>query len=91
MLIDVEAERLMIEKVPVGGVFTHYKGLKYQILSLGRHTESEDLHVVYKALYFDPDFGEGAIWIRPLSMFLEKVEVEGTLVPRFSRVFDEKS
>ena len=86
MLIDVDSERLMIQKVPIGGIFTHYKGLKYEILSIGRHTEREDLHVVYKALYFDPNFGEGAIWIRPLSMFLEMVEVGGTLVPRFLRV-----
>jgi len=86
MLIDVDSERLMMKKVPIGGVFTHYKGLKYEILSIGRHTEREDLHVVYKALYSDAEFGEGAIWIRPLSMFLERVEVDGKNVPRFSMV-----
>lgn len=86
MLIDVDAERLMMQKVPIGGIFTHYKGLKYEILSVGRHTEREDLHVVYKALYSHPEFGDGAIWIRPLSMFLETVEISGTLVPRFSKV-----
>jgi hypothetical protein len=86
MLIDVDSEGLMIEKVPIGAVFVHYKGLKYEILCIGRHTEREHLHVVYKALYTDSEFGEGAIWIRPLSMFLERVEVDGELIPRFQRI-----
>ena len=89
MLISIENERLMLEKVPVGAIFIHYKGLKYQVLSVGRHTETEDLHVVYKALYSDPNFGDGAIWIRPLTLFLEMVEIQGALVPRFSRFFND--
>ncbi len=37
--------------------------------------------VVYKALY-----GEGQIWVRPLKMFIEEVEVEGKKVPRFEYI-----
>ncbi|MNR65534.1 hypothetical protein D3C85_1886120 [compost metagenome] len=35
----------------------------------------------YQALY-----GEFGLWVRPLSMFLESVEVDGEQVPRFALV-----
>jgi len=38
--------------------------------------------VVYRALY-SGDFPEGQLWVRPKSMFLEEVEVNGKKVPRF--------
>ncbi|MNU09560.1 hypothetical protein D3C72_2562000 [compost metagenome] len=37
--------------------------------------------VFYQALY-----GEFGLWVRPLSMFLESVEVDGEQVPRFALV-----
>lgn len=86
MLIDRESESLMMEQVPVGSQFLHYKGMRYVILSIGRHSESEDLHVVYQALYADEEFGDGAIWIRPLGMFLQTIEIEGKTIPRFTRI-----
>jgi len=86
MLIDRESESLMIEQVPIGSKFQHYKGMRYVILSIGRHSESEDLHVVYQALYEDEEFGDGAIWIRPLAMFLQNIQLEGKTIPRFIRI-----
>ena len=35
--------------------------------------------VVYKALY-----GDEEIWVKPLSVWDEKVEVDGKIVPRFT-------
>ncbi|ALS97540.1 DUF1653 domain-containing protein [Lacimicrobium alkaliphilum] len=61
------------------GRYRHYKGNDYQVLGVARHSEDETEFVVYRPLY-----GEGALWIRPLSMFTEEVEVEGKLVPRFA-------
>jgi len=86
MIIHHELEEVMIQKVPVGSVFEHYRGMRYEILSIGRHSESEDLHVVYQALYSDPVFGDRAIWIRPLAMFLEEIELNGKKTQRFRRV-----
>ena len=42
--------------------------------------------VVYKALYDTPDFGYGAIWVRPLAMFEETIVVDGVAVKRFEKV-----
>jgi len=39
--------------------------------------------VVYEALYENP---EGKLWVRPLKMFIEEVEVNGKKVPRFEYI-----
>ncbi|MBB1485202.1 DUF1653 domain-containing protein [Oceanospirillum sediminis] len=63
----------------VPGIYQHYKGPEYQVLAVARHSETEEEHVVYRALY-----GERGLWIRPLSMFTERVEINGEAVPRFA-------
>ncbi|HHZ19271.1 MAG TPA: DUF1653 domain-containing protein [Firmicutes bacterium] len=60
------------------GRYQHYKGNLYQVLGLAKHSETLEEYVVYQALY-----GEKQLWIRPKDMFLESVEVDGKLVPRF--------
>ncbi len=51
------------------------------VLHLAKHSETEEEMVVYQALY-----GERGIWVRPLNMFLEKVEVGGKSVDRFEEI-----
>ncbi|WP_438854951.1 DUF1653 domain-containing protein [Agromyces sp. M3QZ16-3] len=63
------------------GTYEHYKGARYEVLTLARHSETEEWVVVYRQLY--GDFG---VWVRPAGMFAEQVEVDGRLVPRFRRV-----
>jgi hypothetical protein len=65
------------------GVYQHYKGNMYEVYMTARHSETEEWIVVYKALY-----GEQGMWVRPYEMFVEELEVEGTLVPRFQKVED---
>jgi len=60
------------------GRYRHYKGKEYQVLGCARHTETEEEFVVYRALY-----GEGGLWVRPKSMFLEPVVIDATAMPRF--------
>ena len=60
------------------GLYKHFKGNDYQVLGLARNSETLDYMVIYKALY--GDFGT---WVRPISMFLEKVMFEGEEIPRF--------
>ena len=61
------------------GKYRHFKGNEYEVIAIGKNSENpEELLVVYKALY-----GEGDIWVRPLSMWCETVKVGDKTVPRF--------
>lgn len=55
-----------------GEVWKHFKGTRYRILAVGKHTESEEPMVVYQ----DADDSEAPVWIRPLDMFMH-MDVEG--------------
>ncbi|MBB6287854.1 MULTISPECIES: DUF1653 domain-containing protein [unclassified Pseudomonas] len=68
------------------GLYQHYKGPQYRVFSVARHSETEEEVVFYQALYGDYGF-----WVRPVSMFLETVEVDGEQVPRFALVQAEPS
>lgn len=68
------------------GRYRHYKGGEYEVLGVGHHSETLESLVVYRALYESPDFGQDALWVRPLSMFVETVTVEGKSVPRFQKI-----
>lgn len=68
---------------PVPGIYRHYKGALYEVVGVARHSETEESVVVYRALY-----GEYGLWVRPLGMFIETVEISGdsgaVLQPRFA-------
>ena len=66
------------------GIYRHYKGNSYHVLGVAKHSETEEDLVVYRALY-----GEWGLWVRPLEMFSENVEVEGKLVSRFTLIQPE--
>ncbi len=61
------------------GIYRHFKGNKYQLLDIAKHSETLDEMVVYKALY-----GDGGVWVRPAAMWDEEVEFEGKKVKRFT-------
>ncbi len=61
------------------GRYRHYKGKFYEVLGVARHSETEESLVVYRPLY-----GEKELWVRPLEMFEETVEVNGARESRFS-------
>lgn len=66
---------------PTPGLYRHYKGGEYRVIGTARHSESEELLVVYRCRY-DND----SLWVRPLAMFMETVSVEREEVPRFRLV-----
>ncbi|PAU66386.1 TonB box-like protein [Pseudomonas sp. PIC25] len=68
------------------GLYRHYKGPEYRVFGVARHSETEEELVVYQALY-----GEYGLWVRPLRMFTETVEVDGESVPRFALIKAEKT
>ena len=61
------------------GIYRHFKGNRYQVIDLARHSETEEWMVVYRALY-----GERGLWVRPASMWLETVARDGQSFQRFT-------
>jgi hypothetical protein len=68
------------------GLYRHYKGPEYRVFGVAQHSETEQPMVVYQALY-----GEFGLWVRPLEMFCESVEVDGEMVPRFALIQSENA
>lgn len=50
-------------------VYRHFKGDCYLVEELARHSETSEEYVVYRKLY-----GDGGLWVRPLSMFMSEVD-----------------
>lgn len=68
----------MVNKSLKLGEYEHYKKKRYRVLGTAQHSETLEWLVVYQKLYDD-----GGLWVRPLAMFVEDVEVDGEKVPRF--------
>ena len=60
------------------GRYRHYKGNHYVVLGVASHSETLEKLVVYRA-----DYGDRGLWVRPLAMFLETVEISGEPKARF--------
>lgn len=69
---------------PLPGLYRHYKGGQYQVLGTARHSENDELLVVYRCLY-----DNNSLWVRPLTMFMESVEQDGRQEPRFQRIGED--
>ncbi len=78
-------------KYPAAGVYEHYKSTHdsrryYQVIGFAKHTETGEVLAVYVPLYVIPEHKGLRLQVRPLDMFMEEVEVNGKLVPRFRYV-----
>lgn len=61
------------------GTYAHYKGARYEVLGVVRHSETREPLVLYRPLY-----GDHGLWVRPFAMFTESLMVGGLLRPRFA-------
>lgn len=69
------------------GIYKHTKsGLLYQVLGVAVDTETTQALVVYKPLY-SHELGY-ELFVRPYDMFVESVELDGSVVPRFEFIKD---
>ena len=66
------------------GRYRHFKGKEYEVLSVARHSATEEEYVVYRQLY-----GEHSLWVRPASMWNEMVNRDGKTQRRFTYVGEE--
>lgn len=69
--------------IEIGSLYHHYRNpdQHYKIIEIGLNESDEEPMVIYKALY-----GDGITWIRSYNVWSEKVEYNGILVNRFSKV-----
>lgn len=58
-----------MRELKVGGVYRHFKGNFYRVEGTAIDSETQQTLVLYRPLY-----GEGALWARPLEMFLSEVD-----------------
>lgn len=58
----------IMQEIEVGKVYKHYKGNIYKIIALGKHSENCEEMVVYQSIK------DGAVWIRPKSMWNDKID-----------------
>jgi len=63
------------------GIYKHFKGNLYEVVAVAKHSETLEDMVVYKALY-----GDGDVWVRPLSMWDDVVERDGNKFKRFELI-----
>lgn len=49
------------------GLYTHFKGGKYRLISVGRHSETNEKVIIYQS------FATGEVWVRPLESWTSTV------------------
>ncbi len=60
-----------MREIVKNAIYKHFKGDYYLVLDIAKSSETEEEYVVYRALY-----GNNELWIRPVDMFLSKVDHE---------------
>ncbi len=73
----------MKQDYPPSGVYKHYKGGFYEVIGIGKHSETHEVMVIYKDVH-----SEKKIWVRPMEMWFDEVLVGGVSVFRFVKISD---
>ena len=58
-----------MQTIQIGRIYRHFKGDYYLVEAVAKDSETNTDMVIYRKLY-----GDGGLWVRPLSMFLSKVD-----------------
>ncbi len=62
------------------GYYKHFKGNIYEVIGIGKHSETLEELVIYKSTK------DNSIWVRPLSMWNETVERDNNIYKRFEYI-----
>ena len=73
----------MKPEIRPGQIWRHFQGGVYRVLYLAKHSETGEELVIYTK----NDSG-GTVWARPAYMWLETVERDGKIQPRFELICD---
>ena len=65
------------------GVYQHFKGGFVLVLFCAKHSDRDEIEVVYKGL------NDGKFYARPLESFCQQIDYQGVMVSRFTKVDDE--
>ncbi len=84
------------ERVPEAGMYYHYKhnplgpanNYAYYLVGIGCDTETGQFLALYLPLYSEASvYQAGKLYdVRPLTMWLENVTVDGKTIPRFAKI-----
>ena len=62
------------------GYYKHFKGNIYEVIGIGKHSETLEELVIYKSIK------DNSIWVRPLSMWNETIERDNNIYKRFEYI-----
>ena len=65
----------------IKGIYKHYKGNEYEVIGTAKHSETEEDMVVYFSVK-NPE----QLWVRPLGMFKEEIELNRDVIKRFLKI-----
>lgn len=65
------------------GFYRHFKGGLYEVIGIAKHSETLEELVIYKSLQ------DQSFWVRPLSMWNERIEKDGKIYVRFTYIGGE--
>lgn len=66
------------------GKYRHFKGNEYEVIGIGKHSETLEEMVIYRALY-----GDSGYWVRPADMWNEEIVHDGKTYKRFTYIGEE--
>ena len=76
----------MTSKIKPGQIYKHYKGDLYKIITLAKHSETDEWMVVYERQTNIVHKGKWKIRVRTMKMFLERVKAKNYSGPRFEYI-----
>lgn len=70
-------------KPQAGEMYQHFKGMKYKIIGICKHSETLEGLVCYECLYENE---LSKIWVRPLEEFMGTLVRDGEVKKRFTKI-----